>query len=390
MAPIVLFASSIAGNYPKAGIAWERVTWALGLRRLGLDVVIVDQLDRARCAYPIGAEPSYENCLNRPYFERIVEQFGLADSAVLVGEEGESLYGPPYDDLLELAEAASMLVNLAGDLRLEQVKRRSRLKVYVDLDPGFTQLWLASGNPAPRIVGHDLYFTIGENVGTPVCSLPTSGLHWRHTRQPVLLGQWPASCDGEPNRFTTIAVWRGVGPHGSLESVGFGFPEKADEFAKVIDLPHHVVQTFEVALKMDGIDERDRALLKRHGWRVVDARTVVPDPASFRRYVQASGAEFSVAKGAYVNTQSGWFSDRSTRYLASSKPVLVQDTGFSRNIPVGEGLLTYRTLEEAVEGATRIADGYDRHCEAARAIAEEYFDSDKVLVRFIEEIEAGR
>lgn len=383
-------AISIAGNYPKAGIAWERVSWALGLRRLGLDVFVVDQLDRARCVYPQGAEPSYETCLNRPYFERVVERFGLADSAVLVGEAGESLYGPTYDEFLQLAEAATVLVNIAGDLRLEPVKRRARLKVYVDLDPGLTQLWLASGKPAPRVDGHDLYFTIGENVGTPFCSLPTSGLVWHHTRQPVLLDEWPVCSDGNPNRFTTIAVWRGVGPHGSLESIGLEFRQKADEFARVIELPERAPQTFELALKVDGVDEGDRTVLERHGWHVVDARKVVPDPDSFRRYVQASGGEFSVAKGAYTQTSSGWFSDRTTRYLASGKPALVQDTGFSRNIPVGEGLLVFQTLDEAVDGARRVAGAYERHCQAARAIAEDHFDSDKVLSRFLDDVEASR
>ena len=390
MAPLVLLAISIAGNYPKAGIAWERISWALGLRRLGVDVFVVDQLDRARCAPPAGAEPSYENCLNRAYFERIVEQFGLADTAILVGESGESLYGRPYNDLLDLAEAATMLVNVAGDLRLEHVKRRSRLKVYVDLDPGLTHLWLASGKPAPRIVGHDLYFTIGENVGTPVCSLPTSGLLWRHTRQPLLLDEWPISNSGDPDRFTTVAVWRGVGPHGHLESVGFVFRQKADEFARVIDLPKRVPQRFELALKLDAIDASDRALLERNGWDLVDALEVVPDPDSFRGYVQASGAEFSVAKGAYAETWSGWFSDRTTRYLGSGKPCLVQETGFSGHIPVGEGLLSFRTLEEAVQGATRIAKDYESHCQAARAIAEDHFDSDKVLARFLDDVETGR
>src|SRR5262245_18585352 len=106
----------------------------------------------------------------------------------------------------------------------------------------------------------------------------------------------------------------------------------------------------------------------------------------FRQYVQTSHAEFSVAQGIYVDTESGWFSDRTVRYLASGKPVLVQDTGFSRNLPVGEGLLVFRTLDEAAAGAEGIVRDYERHCQAARALAERYFDSDIVLGRLIEEI----
>src|SRR5947209_5900916 len=151
MGPLLLVGGSIAANYLNGGIAWERLSWVLGLRRLGLDVWMVDQLDRARCRWPNGMEKGYESCLNRAYFEEVIEEFGLARSAVLVGDEGESLYGPTHDELLELAESAEALVNVAGNVRLDEVKRRSRLKVYVDVDPGLTQLWLASGAPAPRI-----------------------------------------------------------------------------------------------------------------------------------------------------------------------------------------------------------------------------------------------
>jgi hypothetical protein len=387
---IVLVGGSIAANYLNGGIAWERLSWALGLRKLGFDVFVVDQLDLGRCVFSDGIERRYENCLNRAYFEQITKQFGLADSAVLVGEQGEVLYGPSFGELLELAEAATMLVNVAGNLRLEEVKRHARLKVYVDVDPGLTQLWLESGDRAPRIEGHDLYFTIGENVGTPGCNLPTTGLNWRHTRQPVLLDEWPVSKAGSLDRFTTVATWRGAGPHGHIEHLGFKFEKKADEFAKVIDLPRRAQQTFELALRMRSSDEPDRAMLERYGWRVIDPTTVASNPDSFRRYVQTSGAEFSVAKGAYAETWSGWFSDRTTRYLASGKPALVQDTGFGRSIPVGEGLVAFRTLDEAVQGAERIAADYVGHCQAARGIAEQWFDSDKVLARFVEEVGAAR
>jgi hypothetical protein len=117
----------------------------------------------------------------------------------------------------------------------------------------------------------------------------------------------------------------------------------------------------------------------------VDPRMATPDPDSFRRYVQGSGAEFSVAQGIYVETQSGWFSDRTVRYLASGKPALVQDTGFGRNYPVSEGLVAFSTPEQAIAGAERIWRDYEEHCRAARTLAEEYFDSDRVLRHFVEE-----
>jgi hypothetical protein len=390
MSPLLLVGGSIAANYRNGGIAWERLSWVLGLRRLGLDLWMVDQLDRARCVCPEGTEHGYESCLNRAYFEEVIEEFGLADSVVLVGDEGESLYGPTYAELLELAENADMLVNVAGNVRLEEVKRRSRLTVYVDVDPGLTQLWLASGAPAPRIEGHDLYFTIGENVGTPGCPLPTGGITWRPTRQPVLLDEWPVSKNGDGGRFTTVATWRGTGPHGSLDAKGISLTQKADEFEKVIELPRRAPATFELALKIDAADTEGRSLLEDNGWGVIDPRTVASGPGVFRDYVQGSGAEFSVAKGAYAQTLSGWFSDRTTRYLASGKPALVQDTGFDANIPVGNGLLAFADLEDAVVGVEKIVSAYEHHCAAARALAEEFFDSDLVLSRFLDDVEFAK
>jgi hypothetical protein len=384
---LVVVGGSIASNFRNGGIAWERLSWALGLRRLGLDVLVVDQLDRERCVYRDGAEPSYETCLNRGYFERIVEAFGLAGSAALVGEGCESLSGPTYAELLDLAGEADLLVNVAGNLRLEELKQRPRLRVYVDVDPGLTQLRLASGGPHPRIGGHHLHFTIGENIGLPGCPLPTCGFEWRHTRQPVLLDEWPVVARGQKDRFTTVASWRGVGPYGP-EANGIG--QKADQLAKVIDLPGRAPGVYELALKIAAAHSDDRRMLERHGWRVVDATAVASDPDSFRQYVQRSSAEFSVAKGAYAETQSGWFSDRTTRYLASGKPALVQDTGFARNIPVGEGLIAFSSLDEAVEGARRIVHDYDGHARAARQLAEDFFDSDLVLTRFLADVEAAR
>jgi hypothetical protein len=374
--------ASFPGN---GGIAWERLSWVLGFRRLGYDVVWVDQLGRGHCINPRDAdEDGYANCLNIPWFETIVERFGLAGSVALIGDDGESLSGLSFDDVLRAAPETELLVNPGGDLRNAEVKRRARRGVYIDVDPGFTQLWLASGRHVPRVEGHDVHFTIGENVGTPASNLPTSEFEWRHTRQPVVLDEWPFATDDAEPRFTTVGRWRGTGPHGPLDDIGMPFPQKGDELASVIDVPARTGLAFEIALDTRG-EQAPRDLLERHGWRVLDSASVAADPDSFRRYVQASWAEFSVAKGAYVTNSTGWFSERTARYLASGRPALVQDTGFSRTLPVGDGLLAFRTLDEAVDGARRIAADYEHHRRAARRIAEEYFDSDRLLTRLLED-----
>jgi len=301
-----------------------------------------------------------------------------------VYENGEQTWGLGPRDLFEIAEAADLLINISGHLAWEALLRRFRRKAYIDIDPGFTQYWHAAGSPGAKLAGHDYYFTIGENIGTSACDIPTGGLRWRRTRQPVVLEQWPVSAEGRPDRFTTVASWRG--PYGSIQHRGKTLGLKVHEFRKFIALPQQSPQTFEIALNIHPADERDLELLRRYGWRLIDPKAAVPDPLSFRRYVQTSGAEFSVAQGIYVDTESGWFSDRTVRYLASGKPALVQDTGFSRNYPTGEGLVAFRTLEEAAKGAEQIVRDYEKHCQAAHAIAADYFDSDRVLGRLLEEV----
>jgi hypothetical protein len=154
------------------------------------------------------------------------------------------LYGPSFAELLDRVEAADMLVNVAGNVRVEEIRRRARLRVLVDVDPGLTQLRLASGEPSPRLSGHDLHFTIGENVGTAASTLPTADIRWLHTRQPVVLDLWPVTRAQQASRFTTVATLHGVGPHGRVA----GFGEKAHEMTQVVDLPRRSNSTLQHAL----------------------------------------------------------------------------------------------------------------------------------------------
>jgi hypothetical protein len=380
----VVVSSVIANKQLNGGNAWAVLSWVLGLKKLGFRVCFVEQIGRESCVDASGAVSTFEQSVNLAYFERIMEQFGLVGLSALIYEEGEQVHGLPYAELLDIAEAADLLVNITGHLTLEPLMRRLHRKAYIDLDPGFTQFWYASGEAGPRLAGHDFYFTVGENIGTQACTIPVAGIRWRPTRQPVTLDHWPVSGEGAADRFTTVATWRG--PYGPIQYGSKTFGLKVHEFRKFVELPERVPQTFEIALDIHPADKKDLSLLRHHGWRLVDPKVAAPDPAAFLRYVQGSGAEFSVAQGVYVETRSGWFSDRTVRYLASGKPALVQDTGFGRNNPVGEGLVAFSTPEEAIAGAGRIARDYEEHCRAARALAEEYFDSDKVLGRFIEEV----
>jgi hypothetical protein len=378
---VVIVSGALANKLYNGGATWTRLSWALGLKALGFEVAFVEQIRRDCCVDASGGPCTFEESANRAYFRDVTDQFGLSGLATLICDDGSS-FGLTEAERDDLVSSADALVNITGHWThplMETIRRR----IYIDLDPGYTQFWHATGNPGPRLEGHNFFYTVGENIGRPDCSIPTGGIPWRPIRQPVVLEHWPACPRVDPGPFSTIASWRG--PYGPAQYAGTTYGLKAHEFRKFIELPRRVNQRFEIALDIDPADERDMVALRGHGWNVIDPRVVASGPVAFRQYVQASGAEFSVAQGVYVETQSGWFSDRTVRYLASGRPVLVQDTGVSRNYPVGEGLVAFRTMEEAVAGAERIARDYAEHARAARAIAEAYFDSDRVLGRLLEE-----
>jgi hypothetical protein len=383
----LVVSGAIANKHLNGGEAWVRLSWILGLRRLGFGVWFVEEIGEATCVDAAGAPAPFAQSENRRYFDQVVERFGLEGRASLLYEGGREASGVPLEELLPVAEDAQLLVNISGHLTLEPLISRLRRKAYVDLDPGFTQFWHADGTGGARLEGHDVHFTVGESIGRPGCAIPTCGLEWKAVRPPAVLEEWPIAVAGDPDRFTTIGAWRGA--FGPVEFDGHTYSLKVHEFRKVIELPRRSPQRFEIALDIHPGDERDREALETNGWRLVDPRVTVPGPLEFREYVQGSGAEFSVAQGIYVETNSGWFSDRTVRYLASGRPALVQDTGFSANLPVGEGLLAFSDLNGAVDGARRIAADYEGHRRAARAVAEAHFDSDTVLSRFLEEAGIG-
>ena len=388
--PVVIVSGAVANKPRNGGEAWVRLSWALGLRRLGFDVYFVEQISPATCFDEVGAPAGFESCANRDYFWSVMRRFGLAEKSALVCAAGEDVQcdGLTWDRLLDVAAAAEMLVNISGHLTLAPVTGRIRRKAYVDIDPGFTQFWHADPATKFRVEGHDLYFTIGENINSPRCAIPTAGIDWRPVRQPVVLDDWPVTETDQRGRFTTVASWRA--PFGPVQFGGRTYGLKLHEFRKFLALPRLAAQksdgvapVFELALDIHPGDARDRAALEEHGWRLTDPKAAAGDPDVFRRFVQASGAEFSVAQGVYVDTNSGWFSDRTARYLASGKPALVQETGFSLHLPSGEGLVPFRTPEEAADGARRILANYAEHCHAARRLAESHFGSDEVLARFV-------
>ncbi len=311
-------------------------------------------------------------------------RFGLRGRAALVTAAGRSRAGVALAELEDAASRCALLVNTSGNLTLEPLLSLPRARAYLDLDPGYTQAWQRSGALGRLIARHEHLLTVGLCVDRPGWPIPTGGARWRAVPPPVVLADWPA-CAGSARRpFTTVASWRGA--YGRLEHGGRLHGQKAHEFRRLADLPRHCAATFEVALAIDGADLADAELLQQGGWRLADPRAAAGDPDAFRGYVQRSAGELSAAQGVYVETRSGWFSDRTTRYLASGRPAVVQDTGWSAEIPNGEGLIAFRTPSEAAAGVAAVLADYDRHARAARALAEERFSADVVLGGLLEDL----
>jgi len=380
----VIVSGALANKCGNGGNAWTRMQWVLGLRSLGFDVFFVEQIGRNACVDSNGLPVEFDNSRNVAYFREVCECFGLADRAALVCEEGSRVFGLSIASMQEVARGSEILINIGGHLTLDEIKCLPRCRVFFDDDPAHTQFWHADGLGHGRLAGHEHYFTVGLNIGSAECCVPTNGISWRPLFPLVALDAWPDCTPGPFGKFTTVASWRGA--YGPIERDGQVFGQKAHEFRKFVELPRQSTGSFELALDIHPADHRDLADLRENGWHIVPAHDVASDPQSYQHYVQASGNEFSAAQQIYVRSQCGWFSDRTACYLASGRPALVQDTGFSGALPVGHGLVPFRTMSEAAAGAARIMGDYERHCREARALAEQWFDARKVLTSVLQQI----
>jgi hypothetical protein len=316
------------------------------------------------------------------WFDGVVSSFGLTPRAVLFDAEGAVLTGPPAGELESVAARSDLLLNISGNLRDDRLLRLPRRRAYLDLDPGYTQIWHRDGALSDLLERHDDHLTVALNPS----ALPPDGLRWRAVPPPVVLGDWSVRAPVEEPRFTTVASWRGG--YGRLQDGLRLYGQKAHEFRRVSDLPGLMPDGvgLEAALGIDPGDGADRARLLAGGWRLADPAAVTGDPQAFREYVRGSTGELSPAQGVYVELGCGWFSDRTTRYLASGRPAIVQATGLPPGIPTGTGLLTFGTAAEAAAAARAVMADSGAHARAARQLAEELFDSGIVIGRLLEDL----
>jgi hypothetical protein len=380
MSETIVIAGSVAQMPWHGGLTWVFLQYLLGFRRLGFDVLFVDRLEPGMCVDPAGDPASFRSSENLRYLERVMERFGLGGRWSLFFDGGRDVAGLERREAVELTRRSALLLNVMGYLEDEDVLAAAPLRVFLDIDPGFGQMWAELGLAQP-FDGHDRHVTVGGRVGDADCAIPTCGLEWVQTLPPVELSEWPATVGGD-KRFTSVVSWRG--PFGPIEYDGRTYGLRVHELRRFAELPAQTSASFELALDIDDADAADRHNLERRGWVLADPRAAAGDPWRYRAYVQGSSAELMIAKNLYVDTRSGWFSDRSSCYLASGRPVLAQDTGIRDLLPCGEGLLTFTTLDEAAAGAEEIVGAYERHSRAARELAEEHLAAGQVLPRLLD------
>lgn len=401
----IIVTGLIAQHRLLGGVTWDYLQVVLGIKRLGHDVYYVE--DSGEWPYTFDEETSGNDWIAhdpRPtvkHLETVMAEFGLSDKWAYHFSPTSEWFGLSETRRKELIRSADLLINVSGTLEKPEDYRGVRRLVYLDTDPAFTQIDIAGGNSGRRhqVDAHDVHFTFGECLSK---DLPDTGHRWHPIRQPIVLSEW-YSCVSHRNVFTTVMNWTS---YKVSTYCGRKYGQKDVEFLKFMSLPQKVFPTtLEVALHkphlrwpsnyehtpacVRNLDQNDTTwtphnVLTQRRWRVVDATEVCADPNSYRRYIQESKGEWSVAKNGYVEGKPGWFSCRSACYLAAGRPVVVQDTGFSRVLPVGEGLLAFETLDEAEAGIREVEENYGRHAKAAQSIAEAYFDSDKVLNRLLE------
>ncbi|HLM61798.1 MAG TPA: hypothetical protein VK308_13410 [Pyrinomonadaceae bacterium] len=375
---IIIFAGSI-GRLPVGGHAWIDMQYLSGLKALGHDVYYFEDCGDESWVYNWDIEElTTELSYPADYVRDCLEPLGFKNRWIY--RAGNQSEGMSIESFREICAQADLMIVRAVPLTIWrdeylEVHRRC----YIDADPGFNQISLINGNAklAETLNQCERLFTIGQRIGAADCPIPDAGYNWLKTVAPVSLPDWRVAENEDASHFTSVMQWRGF--HDVVYK-GLAYGQKDKEFPRFLKLPQLVSQPFRLALTGSSPEN-----FTEYGWEVVPGWVASKTTGSYQSFIQESRAEFGVAKHGYVAMRGGWFSDRSVCYLASGRPVLVEDTGLRDWLPVGEGIVTFSDISEAVRGVESINAEYERHCHAAREIAEQYFAASLVLPLLIEE-----
>jgi hypothetical protein len=363
------------------GHFWVYMQYVQGLRQAGCDVY---WLERVPADGPWCKKSRIEVWLRR------LGRYGLDGKVILYADyAGGCGQGTPHEYLVgtwpeaqRVFQRADLLLNFyyAMDAGLLGWFRRTAL---VDIDPGLLQKWMSTRQLV--VAPHDLYFTIGEMVGTASAPVPDCGLDWVHIRPAVCLELWPYRYDPRCELFTTVTDWWSGFASEIVDGREVLYDNnKRVSFLAFAELPQLTSQPLELAAYLAAEDTEDRRTMQRHGWRLRHSLEVSRTPEMYRSYIQGSRGEISCVKPSYAKQQTGWISDRSLCYLASGKPVVVQRTGLGSYLPSGQGILQFSTTAEAAAALATVNADYERHCRSAREIAETYFDARQTAEKILD------
>jgi hypothetical protein len=375
-APVIV--SGILFWYPLAGVTYQFLHYLIGLRRLGYDPYYVE--DSGRWIYdPRINDLSPDPTGNLEAIVPVLEAYGFGDRWAFRGRYPlGACYGLNETALNSLYRDSAALLNVTGAQELLDDHGRIGRKIYIESDPFAAQVKAARGDPGTlaALAAHDVLFTFGENLGQADCLVPVTQHRWNATRQPIVTEMWPM-VEGKPEAaFNTITTWHNKGKN-IIYNGDTWYWTKDREFEKFIALPQCRPEIpFELALRVEPDIEQH---LKNHGWQIANSLAISKDVELYRKYIQNSRGEFTVARDQYVRPRTGWFSDRTACYLAAGRPVITQETGFSKFLPTGKGLFGFESMEDILRAVDQIESDYERHCAAAREVANAYFDAGKVL-----------
>ncbi|MEM5786388.1 MAG: hypothetical protein AAGU11_03650 [Syntrophobacteraceae bacterium] len=364
--------------YPLAGVTYQFLHYLLGLRQLGWDVYYVE--DSGRWIYdPEKFEFSPDASGNVAMIAPVLEQYGFAGHWCFRGSyPGGGCYGMSEEQLLRLYKDADAFLNVTASQELREEHMRIPRRIYVESDPFRVQVKVIEGDVSTlnALSAHDIHFSFGENLGQPDCRLPVDFVCWLPTRQPVVMDLWKNPYQpARDSNFSTITTWRNKGKDLTFQGETY-YWTKDREFAKFIELPRLRNVGFELALE---VDDQTHKYLTNNGWKPVRSLPISRDVEKYRDYILRSHGEFTVTKEQVVRPITGWFSDRSSCYLAAGRPVITQETGFSKFLPTGKGLFGFLTMEDILAAVDVIESDYEGSCRAALEIAREYFAAEKVL-----------
>jgi hypothetical protein len=373
----IILAGTIGGS-GTGGQTWANLHYLLGLRALGHDVYYLEDMGDESYTYDWQAQV-ITTALDYPasYVARALGEYGFGDKWIY--RTTNEARGMSLEQLRDLCGSADLLIIRGVPLPVWRAEYDlPRMRAFIDVDPGFTQIRLA--NQESALVENcdrcEVLFTYAVRIGRRDCSIPKLDRQWHPTVPPIDLKSWSDLPPQPKQPLTTIIRWRGVY---DVEYNGVNYGQRDTEFPAFFNLPRATGQHFRLALIGGG-----REQLEKHGWEVQDGGEVTRDFALYRKFIAESRGEFGVAKQCYVDTRGGWFSDRSASYLAAGRPVVLQDTGIGDWLSVGQGVFTFKTYDDAVATVNELQAKYDSHAANARAVAEEYFAADRVLAKFLD------